>query len=47
MKRFKIVLVFLIFASACSADYSIDWYTIDDGGGRSSGGPYTLTGTIG
>jgi hypothetical protein len=47
MKRFKIVLVFLIFASACSADYSIDWYTIDDGGGRSSGGPYVLMGTVG
>lgn len=29
------------------ADYSIDWYTIDGGGGTSTGGPYTLTGTIG
>lgn len=27
--------------------YQIDWYTIDSGGGTSSGGPYTLTGTIG
>ncbi len=27
--------------------YRIDWYTIDGGGGRSSGGGYTLTGTIG
>ena len=28
-------------------DYAIDWYTIDGGGGTSTGGPYTLTGTIG
>lgn len=29
-------------------DYNISWYTIDGGGGgTSSGGPYTLTGTIG
>jgi len=27
--------------------YSIDWFTIDGGGGTSSGGPYTLSGTIG
>ena len=28
-------------------DYEIIWSTIDGGGGTSSGGPYTLTGTIG
>jgi len=27
--------------------YKIDWYTIDGGGGTSSGGAYTLSGTIG
>jgi len=27
--------------------YEITWYTIDGGGGTSSGGPYVLTGTIG
>lgn len=27
--------------------YSIDWYSIDSGGGTSAGGNYTLTGTIG
>lgn len=27
--------------------YNIDWYTIDGGGGTSSGGGYTLSGTIG
>ncbi|NIP54591.1 MAG: hypothetical protein GWN67_21130 [Phycisphaerae bacterium] len=29
------------------SQYELSWYTIDGGGGRSSGGPYTLTGTIG
>ena len=47
MRWFSITLVYLMFASACFADYSIDWYTIDGGGGTSSGGPYTLVGTIG
>jgi hypothetical protein len=27
--------------------YKIDWYTVDGGGGTSSGGAYTLSGTIG
>jgi len=27
--------------------YEISWYTIDSGGGTSTGGQYTLTGTIG
>ena len=47
MKRFSIKLVLLVFTSVCFADYSIDWHTIDGGGGTSSGGPYQLTGTIG
>ncbi len=39
----------LLLASACagSAQYAIDWFTIDGGGGQSSGGAYTLHGTIG
>jgi hypothetical protein len=28
-------------------DYDLSWSTIDGGGGRSIGGPYTLMGTIG
>jgi len=35
------------FGSAASAQYSIDWYTIDGGGGTSTGGVYTVSGTIG
>lgn len=38
----------LLFAASASAqNYRIDWYTIDGGGGTSSGGQYTLSGTIG
>ena len=32
---------------AQSGGYTIDWFTVDGGGGASSGGAYTLTGTIG
>ena len=28
-------------------NYSIDWFTIDGGGGRSTGGVYSVSGTIG
>jgi hypothetical protein len=32
---------------ARAQSYSIDWFTMDGGGGVSSGGSYTLSGTIG
>ena len=32
---------------ASSQNYSIDWFTIDGGGGTSSGGSFTLSGSIG
>lgn len=32
---------------AATAQYSIGWHTIDGGGGTSSGGDFTITGTIG
>jgi hypothetical protein len=43
------LLCALLLASACtgSAQYAIDWFTIDGGGGQSAGGVYTLNGTIG
>ena len=37
----------LLAAAPVLGQYRIDWYTIDGGGGTSSGGPYVLTGTIG
>ncbi len=55
MKTAKMMLVIFaicVLASAVSAAsgesaYVLDWSTIDGGGGQSSGGQYTLTGTIG
>ncbi len=50
-QKTRLLLIFGIaaltaFVSAGWGDYQIVWSTID-GGGTSSGGPYTLTGTIG
>ena len=42
-----VILMLLLSVSIANADYSIDWHTVDGGGGRSSGGTYTLIGTIG
>jgi len=44
------IIPLLILAAAlntASAQYAIDWFTLDGGGGQSSGGAYTLHGTIG
>jgi hypothetical protein len=46
-------LILMIFVSlfclrrAAAQTYSVDWDTIDGGGGTSDGGPYSVTGTIG
>lgn len=34
-------------ALTASAQYSIDWFTVAGGGGTSTGGVYTVSGTIG
>ena len=47
MKTIYLLMTLLFMVSMVNADYSISWYTIDGGGGTSSGGPYQLTGTIG
>jgi hypothetical protein len=42
------IAVLLVWTSGAMAqNYSIDWYTIDSGGGTSTGGVYTVSGTIG
>jgi hypothetical protein len=51
-KRFPLILVLpglagLLAAAAMAADYTIDWYTVDGGGGTSTGGVYSASGTIG
>jgi hypothetical protein len=47
MKTLAIHLVLLVAALNAAAQYTMDWFTIDGGGGRSSGGAYTLQGTVG
>lgn len=37
----------VLAASAVAQTYTIDWHTIDGGGGTSTGGVYSVTGTIG
>ena len=51
-KLFVIILLSCAFLSVpargqTGRQYELGWYTIDGGGGRSSGGPYVLSGTIG
>lgn len=40
-------MILLLTVSMVNAGYTIEWYTIDGGGGTSSGGPYQVIGTIG
>lgn len=47
MNRSALFIAALVTASGAHAQLAIDWYTIDGGGGRSSGGSLELTGTIG
>jgi hypothetical protein len=42
-----VMLLILLAESSANGQYQLSWYTIDGGGGRSTGGPYTLMGTIG
>jgi len=49
---FRPLLTFLVVFSATvfsapAQSYSIDWFTIDGGGGTSTGAPYQVSGTIG
>ena len=45
--QLRIALLLAIPLTALAQPYSIDWYTVDGGGGTSTGGSYTLSGTIG
>jgi hypothetical protein len=44
---FAIVAALLLPLAATAQTYSIDWYKISGGGGTSTGGVYTVSGTIG
>lgn len=45
----QLLLVLLAFLSLSvrAQNYSVDWHTIDGGGGTSTGGVYSVSGTIG
>ena len=49
MKAFKLALLVAAASSTSmfAQSYSIDWFTIDGGGGTSTGGVYAVSGTIG
>src|SRR5256884_2636641 len=49
MKPLIIALSLLTMTSVTvlAQNYSIDWFTIDGGGGTSTGGVYSVSGTIG
>lgn len=40
-------LLSLAFCLCAQAQYAIEWFTVDGGGGTSTGGVYSVTGTIG
>src|SRR5882757_6796807 len=42
-----ILLGLLVPALVRAQSYSIDWFTIDGGGGTSTNGQYTVAGTVG
>ena len=41
------LMILALAPSAFAQDFAIDWYTIDGGGGFSSGGDFELEGTVG
>jgi len=49
MKTTKLLILILSLGAtlARAQNYSIDWFTIDGGGGTSTGGVYSVSGTIG
>jgi hypothetical protein len=42
-----LIATFVLAVRVSAQSYSIDWYTIDGGGGTSTGGVYSVSGTIG
>jgi hypothetical protein len=49
MKSLTVAVLLMLGSAAWSfaQPYSIDWFTIDGGGGTSTGGVYSVSGTIG
>lgn len=49
MKKTRLLAALPLLAAIhpLAAQYAIDWHTVDGGGGTSTGGVYTVSGTIG
>ena len=47
LKSMVLAVALVAGAAQAQTDYTISWFTIDGGGGTSTGGTYTVTGTIG
>lgn len=47
MKKIILLIGLLLPSLGVAQSYSVDWFTIDGGGGLSTGGVYTVSGTIG
>lgn len=51
MKMIKHVKIFLLVGltplAVSAQNFDVNWFTMDGGGGASTGGPYSLSGTIG
>ncbi len=47
LKIIALTATWVTFTGSGRAQYAIHWYSTDAGGGTSSGGSYTLSGTIG
>jgi hypothetical protein len=47
MKLLSFTVALLIAVASRAQPFAIDWFTIDGGGGGSSGGAFSLSGTIG
>lgn len=45
--RLSLLASAFLFLGTATAQYAIDWYTIDGGGGTSTGGVYSVSGTMG
>lgn len=46
-KAFLIGCLFLLLAASMAIAYELDWWTIDGASGTSTGGSYSLSGTMG
>ena len=47
MKKIILITILLFPGISFAQSYSIDWSTVDGGGGTSTGGVYSVSGTIG